>query len=947
MSVPREIQDLTERFTRNLDDYRSGRYKEAQLRKEFVDPFFEALGWDVANRQGYAEAYKDVVNEDALRMGRATKAPDYCFRVGGIRKFFVEAKKPSVNVKEDVDPAYQLRRYAWSAKLPLSILTDFEELAVYDCRVKPAVTDKASVARILFCTYDEYEKRWEEIEAIFSREAVLKGSFDRYADSGRGRRGTAEVDAAFLKDIESWRDVLARNLAIRNPSLTQSELNFAVQSTIDRIVFLRICEDRSIEEYGRLQALLSGTNTYARLLDLYRRADERYNSGLFHFRKEKERLEPPDDLTPQLVIDDKPLKEILGGLYYPESPYEFSVLPADILGQVYEQFLGKVIRLTAGHQAKVEDKPEVKKAGGVYYTPTYIVDYIVRHTLGKLLGKKTPRQAAKLRVLDPACGSGSFLIGAYQYLLDWHRDRYVENGPAKRRKELYRGPAGDWRLTTSERKRILLNNIYGVDIDPQAVEVTKLSLLLKVLEGETGETLKVQRRLFEERALPDLADNVKCGNSLVGSDYSVKSGRLPLEIHEGWRVNAFDWDSEYAHKTAGSGFDAVVGNPPYVLLQSLDQPDVFRYLSRSFASAKYKIDMYQVFLERALTLASPGGYVGFITPNTYLRNKFARDLREFILENSQVEILRLFSYPVFAGASVDSALIILRRCARPDDGHAVTIVRSDSVLGRDVTTVQFQREWRRHPELEFGLVGGTETASLLARIRACSFPLGKIADAYFGIQTRGRDTVVQKRKLGRNPKPVVDGANISRYHLEPPREYLDFQKDVIKSGGKQSVHESARLGVRQIGRHPIATLIPAGTYALNTIYNVYFTQPSNYALLFVLGVMCSRVARWYWEQCFFDQKRTFPKIKKQPLLSIPLPTVDFDDPRQRKRHGEIVRRVEEMLALKNDAAGIRVSSARTSAQRQIDALDRRIDQLVYEMYGLSDKEIRIVEEAVP
>jgi hypothetical protein len=281
-----------------------------------------------------------VIHEDAIKIGGCTKAPDYCFRIGGARQFFVEAKKPSVNVKDDVSPA-------------------------------------------------------------------------------------------FLKEIENWRDALARNLALRNPDLTQPELNFAVQRTIDRIIFLRICEDRGIETYGALMALLNGERAYKRLCEIFHRADERYNSGIFHFQKEKDRREAPDELTLGLQIDDKPLKEIIRNLYYPDSPYEFAVLSADILGQVYEQFLGKVIRLTSGHRAVVEDKPEVKKAGGVYYTPTYIVDYIVKNTVGKLLEGKTPKQAAKLRILDPACGSGSFLIGAYQYLLDWHRDWYVNDGPEK------------------------------------------------------------------------------------------------------------------------------------------------------------------------------------------------------------------------------------------------------------------------------------------------------------------------------------------------------------------------------------------------------------------------------------------------------------------------------------------------------------------------------------
>ncbi|MGH7254768.1 MAG: N-6 DNA methylase, partial [Nitrospirales bacterium] len=408
--APPIIHDLVARFEQNLESYRSQGYNETQLRREFLDPFFEALGWDVANKSGHAEAYKDVIHEDAIKVGGATKAPDYCFRIGGSRKFFLEAKKPSVNIKDEPSPAYQLRRYAWSAKLPLSILTDFEGFAVYDCRTRPAPTDRPAIGRIRYLTYQEYLSRWDEIASVFSKEAILKGSFDKYAVSERKKRGTATVDAAFLDEIERWREALAKNLAVRNRSLTVHELNFSVQRTIDRLVFLRISEDRGVEHYGQLQSLLNGENVYGRMKQLFYQADDRYNSGLFHFQQEQGRAEAPDELTLDLKVDDKVLKDIIRCLYYPESPYEFSVFPAEILGQVYEQFLGKVIRLTAGHQAKIEEKPEVRKAGGVYYTPAYIVDYIVTQTVGRLCEDKTPKQISKLRILDPACGSGSFLI---------------------------------------------------------------------------------------------------------------------------------------------------------------------------------------------------------------------------------------------------------------------------------------------------------------------------------------------------------------------------------------------------------------------------------------------------------------------------------------------------------------------------------------------------------
>jgi hypothetical protein len=466
MPAPDSVLKLCETFADHRDHYRSGNYNEAQLRKEFLDPFFAALGWDMDNAQGLAPQYRDVIHEDALRIGPHVKAPDCAFTLHGQRKFFLEAKKPAVNIKTDIDPAYQLRRYAWSAKMPLSILSDFEEFAIYDTRIKPAKGDPSSKARTFYCTFDQYAEKWDEIAAIFSRDAILKGSFDKYADSNKKKKGTAEVDAAFLEEIERWRDLLARNLALRNPALSVRDLNFAVQKTIDRLVFLRICEDRGTEDYGKLRSIANGTQTYPRLLELFRAADQRYNSGLFHFSKEKGQAEEPDTLTPHLLLDDKTLKDIIVHLYYPDSPYEFSVLPADILGSVYEQFLGKVINLTAGHRAVVEDKPEVKKAGGVFYTPSYIVDYIVKQTVGPLIEGKTPKQIESIRVLDPACGSGSFLIVVYQFLLDWYHQYYISHDPEKLAKGkspvLVQARGGGWALTTAERKRILLAHVFGV-----------------------------------------------------------------------------------------------------------------------------------------------------------------------------------------------------------------------------------------------------------------------------------------------------------------------------------------------------------------------------------------------------------------------------------------------------------------------------------------------------
>ena len=742
MPAPQVILDLVARFVEHKETYKSSSYNETQVRRDFIDPFFRELGWDVDNSAGYAEAYRDVVHEDSVKVSGATKAPDYGFRIGGQRKFFLEAKKPSISIKNDVGPAYQLRRYAWSAKLPLSVLTDFEEFAVYDCNKKPLPSDAASKGRILYFTFDQYAEKWDEIAGVFSKEAVLKGSFDKFAVTAKGKRGTTAVDEEFLATIEEWREDLARNLAIRNPLLTQRELNFSVQRVIDRIIFLRICEDRGIEDYGRLRLATEEKGAiYPRLVQLFKQADERYNSGLFHFNEEKGRNEAPDSLTPELQVDDSTLKKIIRGLYYPESPYEFRVLSADILGSVYEQFLGKVIRLTESHQAKIEEKPEVKKAGGVYYTPTYIVDYIVKQTVGPLLEGKTPKQIEKVHILDPACGSGSFLIGTYQFLLDWYQRYYTENEPEILAKgktpQIVASPGGGYELTIPERKRILTTHLYGVDLDSQAVEVTKLSLLLKVLEGETAQRL--QRELIQERVLPDLDDNIKCGNSLIASDYYAQPGLPAMDTEDHLRINVFDWDGKdgFPEIMKSGGFDAVIGNPPYVRQESLKETK--GYVQSRYEAYDGVADLYAYFMEKSVKMLRQGGLFSIIVSNGFLRTNFAAPLRRTLKKYAAVRRLVDFGgLPVFSTAK--DTYVCIPLLERGGKQTAVEICKIPALDLPDMT--QYVTEHRylipddRLTEEAWSLQSDAE-ASLFSKIMQRGQPLGEYVEGtmYYGIKT--------------------------------------------------------------------------------------------------------------------------------------------------------------------------------------------------------------------
>jgi len=1000
-SCPDTVLELVERFALHRDAYQQPTYNETQVRREFIDPLFKALGWDIDNEQGHAEPYKDVIHEDAIKVGGSTKAPDYCFRVGGVRKFFVEAKKPAEDINQKPEHAYQLRRYAWTAKLPLSILTDFEELAVYDCTKRPNPTDKASAGRVLYVTSDEYAHRWGEIASIFSKEAILKGAFDKFAESARRKRGTTEVDDEFLKEIESWRDELARNVALRNPNLSTRELNYAVTKTIDRIIFLRMCEDRGVETYAQLRILPNGPNIYPRLVELFRRADERYNSGLFHFAPEKGRTEAPDTLTPSLTVDDKVLKDIIKRLYYPDCPYEFSVMPSEILGQVYEQFLGKVITLTAGHRARIEFKPEVRKAGGVYYTPKYIVDYIVEHTVGKLLEGKTPadlgplldqrqsrppaharrrltdqspereRRVSALSILDPACGSGSFLLGAYQYLLHWHQRWYAENDPEdwsrKKSPPIFQSPKPDpthngptWRLTVAERRRILVNNIYGVDIDPQAVEVTKLSLLLKVLEGESQQSLDNQLRLFHVRALPDLGANIKCGNSLIGPDFYHNHQLDLFDEEERYRINAFDWHAEFPQvflrgdpndADPAAGFDAVIGNPPYVLLQDEFRDDAqLRYFRSHFTCATFKIDTYHLFMERALELTKRGRWASMITPANFLTNNHLVALRGLLLKQTDIDHILVIDGGVFRGISVDNAVWLVRRGTPSVPSVSIIHARPDAMgLSEIVRQKLVVKSILNDAHLLFTGGGSTGGSGLWERCVEQSAPLARLAYVNFGKQLRDRRTytkdVVKVKSASRLPRkyrPCYTGRDVQRYALR--WGHLACLNDrVAQTGGcwdddKQDAKR--KLITRQIGRFPVFALDELGYQCLNTVFMVNVKDALVHHF-YLLGILNSKLMAALWLERFYDRRRTFPKIKGTYLKHLPIRTIDPNG----RRHQHMVDLVQTMIKLQQGHTAARVPTDKTAIQRQIDATDRQIDQLVYELYGLTDDDIRIVEEA--
>ena len=935
----RKIEQLVERFREHVEEYKRNVYNEHQTRVDYINPFFKALGWDMDNEQGYAEAYREVIHEDKVKVGSSTKAPDYGFTLFGQRKFFVDAKKPAINIKSDIAPAYQVRRYGWSAKVPISIVTDFEEFSIYDCTKKPKPTDKASVARIKYITYDQYLDEFDFLWDVFAKENLPKGRFDKYVQSDTKRKGTATVDDEFLKSIEQWRTYLATTIALRNKSLNEDEINYAVQKIIDRIIFLRMCEDRGVEQYGELKKATQKGDIYQNLFALYRMADDKYNSGLFDFKEDK--------ITPTLTVDNKVMKNIIKELYYPNCEYEFSVMPADILGSVYEQFLGKTIRLTKAHHAKIKEKPEVRKAGGVYYTPKYIVDYIVENTVGKLIEGKTPKLVEKLKICDPACGSGSFLIGAYQFLLDWHLKYYTDNSP-KKKKDSPLTPDGN--LTTAEKKRILLNNIFGVDIDTQAVEVTKLNLLLKALEGETQASISQQLSLFHERVLPNLGSNIKCGNSLIGSDFY--DNQLDLFPEQMKKINAFDWEEGFSEIFKYGGFDAVIGNPPYGALFASEET---QYFLEKYHLQDYQLDSYLLFIENTFSFLNKGGFFGFIIPNTWLLNLQLKTLRKYIFSNIQIEKIKHYKNPVFRAAVVDTEVFVFRN-KKPKHGHSINIeiIEKDNTVKLHKTP---QVNWANNEGNPVNIFKRPEFDSIINKM--CPIPflddVCKITQGTKPFQTgkgkppQTREIVNEKPfvsevKMDKLFRPLLRGSLMNRYKNLWQNNYWIKFGDWLAEPRYSANHDAPeKIIIRQTGDKLICTLDCEQFIVRDNLYTIIDKQ-NGINLSFITGLLNSQFLNWYYQNIINSEVgEALAQVKRGHLAIIPIMVIDAENVKQKQIHDQIVKFVNNILKLNKQLQTTKLETQRQQIQRAINHADKKIDELVYGLYGLSKEEIEIVE----
>lgn len=1018
-SFEKELNRLVGLFVRNLAHLKSPGYDEASLRQEFLNPFFRALGWDMENEAGLIPAHREVIAESRTDIGRA----DYLFQISRKPRFVCEAKKPA----EELPPhAQQAKSYAWTIGVPLAVLSDFEEMHLYIVGSEPKENEPLVG---LWKTYHfrEYCAKAREIWDLLARDNVAGGSIDRLIASlpkkplrlGKGQfvirpDPTQSFDVTFLNFLDGARRSLASDLIRHNDRadlLEGTRLNDAVQCILDRLLFIRISEARGIDLGTKLESLLEtwhrrveqantvheppahwgadgviaprGSLWYAVVRHI-RALDRRPPSHVPYFNGNIFKLH----FSEELMVSDEWLAGFLNSICNKYSAYKFGYVAVEILGTIYERFLGKVVR-PQGRGAVIEEKPEVRKAGGVYYTPRYIVEYIVEQTVGKLLAGKTPEETLRLRFLDPACGSGSFLLCVFERVCE-HWQQWLTDHPNKRKKDLcwWDDATNTVQLTARTKRRILRETIYGVDLDPQAVEVTQLSLYLKMLEGETSETLQREQGLFggEEPILPPLQDNIKCGNSLIASDFSM----IPEDLV---RVRAFDWPVQFENIMKAGGFDAVIGNPPWLMAGYYLAAEI-NYLHTSYRAATGKFDLYYCFIERGISLLSAHGEFGVIVPNKLLHTKAAASLRNLLRDKRGLrQLLDFGDAQLFEGATNYSSILLVSGTQRDSFVYLKT---SETLQTGEPVEVKFSLLSDSEP----WNFAGKDMALVFQKMLACSAPLKSITWRFgTGTQT-GADKIMTLTREERRTmeakllRPILRGRDVKRYGVsedtklaifpyteadgvfsllserklrEFPKAYRRLVSNRAKLDSRIWFGQTASqlsgawfgyvyLDKREAFQRPhilTPSLSDRANFAIGT-GDLFLTGTAGVTsiipdpslqedLKYVLGLLNSRLLGVYAVTHSPPFSGGFFKFSAPYLKNLPIRRIDFKNTADKARHDKLVALVDKMLVLVPKLRAAKSDAERTTLQNAVTATDRQIDQLVYELYDLTPEEIALVE----
>lgn len=982
------IKQLIEKYTADRKHYLTNKYNETLLRSDFLDPFFELLGWDIKNSEGKPTNEREVILEEALKANASehSKKPDYTFRLFSERKFFLEAKKPCIAIESSNDTAKQIRRYGFTAKLKISVLSNFEYLIIYDTSVKVDQTDNYNKALVKKYHYTEYEEKFEEIKQLLGKDAVYSGAFDMEWQAIETKINQYSIDTLFLQQFNEWRKLLGNEIYRHIPEITERELNDTVQSYLNRILFLRVCEDRNLEDYQTLLAF-ANENDFNALIKKFEQADKRYNSGLF------------DQLLKDKIIEDisSAFWTIIKHLYYPESPYSFSVFSSDILGSIYEIFLSEKLTIENG-TIELTKKPEHVDRD-IVTTPTFIINDILRNTVLPKCRGKSDKEILAMKFADIACGSGAFLMELFQLLNDILIDYYLITD----KKQVIQTNINAYKLPFEIKKELLLSCIYGVDKDYNAVEAAKFGLLLKLLEDENTSSTNASNPV-----LPDLSNNIFFGNSLLSP--------LQVEKENQTIVNPFDF-SDFR-------FDVIVGNPPYMKSEDMKNitPLELPLYKKIYISAYKQFDKYFLFLEQGMNLLKADGILGYIVPSKFTKVGAGKKLREQLSAKGYLHSIVSFgANQVFEDKTTYTSILILTKKRQKD--FLYTEVKSLAEWKiRDFRRINFEKRELKSLSSDLWFLVPPHLRrpynSILGKSKTLEKILGKkninngiqtsandvfvirptkVDKDYIYFEKKGNELMIEKaatrpyyetaRKKGEDklntyrtlipntfviyPYQIIDGKaqfieehqfkksyplaydylsdNKPRLNERDVKPKPKTENEWYRYGRSQylelgEIQEKIIVGVMSSGeKYPLdfsKTLHTAGGTA--GYCSIFLSGTCPYSIYYIQAILNSRYIEWIIHLRGEVFRGGYIARGTKVLNKLPIRTIDFNDAKEKAFHDTIVETQKELIRLQGEidrnAGNKRLL---TPLQRQFVSEKANLEKLLSELYDLGDDDLLI------
>lgn len=978
------IKDLVNKYKADRDHYLTNKYNETLLRSDFLDPLFELLGWDIKNNSGKPTNEREVVLEEGLKANASehSKKPDYTFRLFSERKFFLEAKKPCVSIESNNDTAKQVRRYGFTAKLKISVLSNFEYLIIYDTSVKVEKDDSFQKALVKKYHYTEYESKFSEIKKLLGRDVVYSGAFETEWQDIEAKINQYSIDNLFLHQINEWRKLLGVEIYKHDPKIGEQQLNDVVQSYLNRILFLRVCEDRNLEDYQTLLKF-ANSNDFKALIKKFEQADTKYNSGLF------------DQLLKDKIVENvsSVFWTIIKQLYYPESPYSFSVFSSDVLGSIYEIFLSEKLVIQNGSIVLAKKPENIDR--DIITTPTFIINDILRNTVSHKCKGKSDKEILNLKFADISCGSGAFLLELFQLLNDILIDYYLKADKTK----LIQTNINTYKLPFKIKRELLLKCIYGVDKDYNAVEAAKFGLLLKLLEDENLTSTNNTKPV-----LPDLENNIFFGNSLLNPK-QVKAKKEQVII------NPFDFSD--------LKFDVILGNPPYMKSEDMKNitPLELPLYKTNFISAYKQFDKYFLFIEQGVNLLKDDGLLGYIVPSKFTKVGAGKKLREELSTKGYIHSIVSFgANQVFTDKTTYTCLLILNKQSQSTFQYTEVKKLKDWKV-RKVNSIKFATKNTADLDNEVWVLVPPDLINAYDKIRNDSIKLVDLVgedNIFNGIQTSANDVYIfspskEDTKFYYFTKKGVDYKiekeitkpyfqtssgedNLNTYRTFKPNarviypyentkkgveiislsviqkkfpfafDYLQKHKAILNNPKRDikpeptSKDEWHRFGRQQglsiLGRKEkiiLGVLSSGDKYAIDK-YGTLFTSGGtagycaitlpdkiNYSIYYIQAILNSKYVEWFVILTGEVFRGSYFARGTKVLNNLPIRKIDFTNAKDKAIHDKIVEIQKELINTQDQIdANIGNKRLLTPLQRQFEKDKQSLEKLLVKLYDLGN-----------